>query len=140
MKILIVCSKKFYDRIPAIKAKLERNNHTVFLPNSYDDPNAEDKMKSLGETKHKEFKAAMFKQSAETIANMDAILVLNLDREKDGKIYPSYIVGATFLEMYDAFRMNKKIFLFNNIPEGILKDEIIGFDPIVINKHLDLVI
>ena len=85
MKILIVCSKKFYDRIPAIKAKLEENNHTVFLPNSYDDPNAEDKMKSLGETKHKEFKAAMFKQSAETIANMDAILVLNLDREKDGK-------------------------------------------------------
>jgi hypothetical protein len=32
--------------------------------------------------------------------------------------------GATFLEMYDAFRLNKQIFLYNDIPEGMLYDEL----------------
>ena len=52
---------------------------------------------------------------------------------------PNYIGGATFLEMYDAFKLNKKIFMYNDIPEGIMKDEIIGFDPILINGDLSLV-
>ena len=34
---------------------------------------------------------------------------------------------------------NKKIFLYNDIPEGLLYDEIAGFSPIVINGVLDLV-
>jgi hypothetical protein len=39
--------------------------------------------------------------------------------------------------MYDAFRLGKKIYLYNDIPEGILKDEIIGFSPILIKSNLD---
>ena len=42
-----------------------------------------------------------------------------------------------FLEMYDAFRSNKKIFLYNDAPDGILKDGIMGFDPIIINEDLN---
>jgi len=34
---------------------------------------------------------------------------------------------------------NKKIYLYNEIPEGMLYDEISGFSPIVINGDLDLV-
>ena len=34
---------------------------------------------------------------------------------------------------------NKKIYLYNAIPEGMLYDEISGFSPIVINGDLDLV-
>ena len=41
---------------------------------------------------------------------MDAVLVLNLDKEKNGEILKNYIGGATFLEMYDAFRLGKKIY------------------------------
>jgi len=33
----------------------------------------------------------------------------------------------------------KKIFLYNDIPDGMLYDEISGFSPIVINGNLDLV-
>jgi hypothetical protein len=51
----------------------------------------------------------------------------------------NYIGGATFLEMYDAFRLGKKIYLYNDVPEGILKDEIVGFDPIVIDGDLEKV-
>ena len=94
-------------------------------------------MRTLGEKEHKEFKAKMFRQSEDTIKQMDAVLVLNFDKEKDGIIYKNYIGGATFLEMYDAFRFKKNIYLYNEVPEGILKDETIGFDPIVINGDIN---
>ena len=137
MKILIICSKKFYNRIAKIKEKLENNGHIVYLPNCYDAPNTEDKMRELGYDEHKEFKAKMFRQSEEVIKEMDAVLVLNFDKEKDGQVFKNYIGGATFLEMYDAFRFNKKIYLYNDIPVGMLKDEIEGFAPILIKGNID---
>jgi len=139
MKVLIICSKKFYNSIPSIKERLEKNNHIVYLPNCYDHPDTEDKMKILGQKEHQKFKAKMFRQSEKVIKNMDAVLVLNFDKEKDGKILKNYIGGATFLEMYDAFRFNKKIYLLSDIPVGILTDEIEGFNPIIINGNIDLI-
>lgn len=140
MKILLICSKKFYNRIPPIKEELERNSNEVFLPNCFDDPLTEEKMWNLGEIMHQEFKEKMYKKSEETIKNMDAVLVLNYDKVTKEKLEKNYIGGATFLEMYDAFRFNKKIYLYNDIPEGILYDEIQGFAPIIINKDLSKVI
>ena len=111
MKILVICSKKFYSKIEEVKQELEKRGNKIFLPNCYDDPTAEQKAWNLGKDEHRKFKATMYKQSEDTISKMDAVLVLNLDKEKDGKIFKNYIGGATFLEMYDAFRLNKKIFL-----------------------------
>lgn len=136
MKILIICSKRFYGNIPNIKNNLEQKDIQVFLPNCYDDPKTEERMWNLGREKHQEFKAQMYKQSEETIKNMDAVLVLNFDKITDEKIEKNYIGGATFLEIYDAFRLNKKIYLYNDIPEGMLYDEIQGFAPIIINGDL----
>jgi hypothetical protein len=96
-------------------------------------------MWDLGKEEHQKFKSKMYKQSEEVTSKMDAVLVLNLDKEKDGMILKNYIGGATFLEMYDAFRLGKKIFLYNDIPEGMLYDEIEGFNPIIINGNLDLI-
>ena len=132
MKILIICSKRFYGNIPNIKDKLEQKNIQVFLPNCYDDPKTEERMWNLGREKHQEFKAQMYKQSEETIKNMDAVLVLNFN--KNGQ--ENYIGGATFLEIYDAFRMGKKIYFINDIPNNMLKDELIGFNPTIINDDL----
>lgn len=139
MKILIICSKQFYSKIEEIKKELEKNNIEVFLPNCYDNPKMEEEMWNLGKKEHQEFKAKMYKQSEEVINNMDAVLVLNYDKEKDGVTYKNYIGGATFLEMYDTFRLGKKIYLYNEIPEGMLYDEIQGFNPIVLNGNLDLI-
>ena len=139
MKILIICSKKFYSKIENIKKILEKNGNEIFLPNCYDDPSTEQRMWDLGKKEHQEFKAKMYKQSEKTISEMDGVLVLNFDKEKDDIIYKNYIGGATFLEMYDAFRLGKKIFLYNDIPEGMLYDEIEGFNPIIINGNLDLI-
>lgn len=139
MKLLIICSKKFYHKIPNIKNKLESQNIEVYLPNCYDEPDKEEKMWKLGNEEHKKFKAKMYKQSEEVIKNMDAVLVLNFDKTTDTKIEKNYIGGATFLEMYDAFRFNKKIFLYNDIPKGILFDEIQGFGVKVIKSDLTLI-
>lgn len=137
MKILIICSKKFYDQIPLIKNYLEQNYHEIYLPNCYDDPTTESRMWQLGEKEHQEFKAKMYKQSEESISKMDAVLVLNFDKEKDGKVLKNYIGGATFLEIYDAFRLGKRIYFYNDIPDGILYDELHGFAPIIINGNLE---
>lgn len=133
MKIFVICSKAFYDKILDIKKMLEAKNHIVYLPNCYDNPGMEAEMRNLGKEAHTEFKSKMFKQSEELISEMDAVLVLNFN--KNG--IENYVGGATFLEMYDAFKLNKSIYLYNPIPEGILKDEIIGFNPIIINGDLN---
>ncbi len=135
MKIFIICSKAFYKDIPPIKEILEAKGHEIFLPNSYENPSAEKESWNLGEEEHAKFKAKMFKISAEKIKNMDAVLTLNFD--KHGQ--KNYIGGATFLELYEAFMAEKKIYLYNDIPEGMLYDEISGFSPIVIHGNLDLV-
>ena len=132
MKILIICSKKFYDKIPNIKNALEESGHKIYLPNCYDKPQTEEEMWKLGKNAHQEFKAKMYKQSEEIISKMDAVLVLNFDKENQR----NYIGGATFLEMYDAFRLDKKIFLYNDIPKGMLYDEIEGFAPVIIHGDL----
>lgn len=113
MKILIICSKAFYKDIAPIKEKLEEMGHVVELPNSYYDPDAEKKSWILGKKEHAEFKAKMFRTSEERIEKMDAVLTLNFD--KNGN--KNYIGGATFIEIYEAFMKNKKIYLYNDIPE-----------------------
>lgn len=132
MKIFLICSKRFYPRVPEIQKELETKGHAITLPNSYDDSLAEVRYKELGTEEHAKWKADMLRHSTSVIDRVDAVLVLNFEKEgvKD------YIGGATFLEMYDAFKAGRKIFLFNTIPEGILRDEIVGFSPIVINGDL----
>jgi hypothetical protein len=132
MKILIICSKAFYGKVPLIKIELERMGHTVFLPNCIDDPTQEEKARTGGIKTHSKFKAKMFRQSLDCIKNMDAVLTLNYDKNGDS----NYIGGATFLELYEAFMNGKKIFLLNDIPQGILYDEICGMSPIVIHGNL----
>lgn len=135
MKIFLISSKRFYPRVPEILEGLEAHDHVVTLPNSYNDPTAEEMYKKLGIEEHAKWKAEMLKRSTDIIGKNDAVLVLNF--EKDG--VKNYIGGATFLEMHDAFRLGKNIFLFNEIPNGMLRDEIVSFSPIIINGDLEKV-
>lgn len=129
MKILLICSKSFYDKLHYYKKALEDIGHEVYMPNCWNAPETEAKFR--GTPEHHIFKSKMFRQSEKTIEKIDAVLVLNFN--KNGQ--ENYIGGATFLEIYDAFRMNKKIYFINNIPDNILKDELIGFNPIIIGDN-----
>ena len=131
MKIFVICSKAFYDRVGNIKSSLEKMGHEITLPNCYDCPNMEANYR--GTSEHAAWKASMIKHSEEVIGGVDAVLVVNYD--KNGQ--KNYIGGATFLEIYDAFRLGKKIFFMNDLPEGMLKDELIGFNGQVINEDLN---
>jgi hypothetical protein len=135
MKIFIACSKHFYGRIPEVESLLSKKGHIVSMPNSYDEPMKEEEMKKLSKEEHVQWKAMMLKKDKENIEPNDAVLVLNY--EKHGQ--PNYIGGATFLEIFRSWEMEKKIFLLNPIPENLLKDEIIGFDPVILNGNLELI-
>jgi len=134
MKILLICSKAFYDKLNYFKNSLELLGHIVHMPNCHNAPETEAKYR--GTDKHSEWKASMMRRSEEVIKDMDAVLVLNYD--KNGQKH--YIGGATFLEIYTAFRFKKKIFFVNPIPKGIVEDELIGFNPTIINNNLNLII
>ncbi|NCN86812.1 hypothetical protein GW932_03185 [archaeon] len=132
MKIIILCSKHFYSQIPKIKEHLEKNKHKLKMPNSYDDPFKEEKMKKLSEKEHIIWKGEMLKKDEENISPQDAILVLNFEKNK----IPNYIGGATFLEIYTAWRLNKKIFFYNPLPNCSFTDELIAMQPIILNGDL----
>lgn len=132
MKIFVICSKAFYPLIHGIKRTLEESGHEVLLPNCYDNPELEDQMKHLSDKEHSIFKASMIRRSELVISNVDSVLVLNFS--KNG--IPGYIGGATFLEMYNAFRLDKSIYMFNGVSDSSLSDEIKGFSPTIINGDL----
>ena len=133
MKIMLICSKAFYGKLLEYKVKLEELGHQVFMPNCWDCPETEEKYR--GTPEHSKFKAQMYKQSETLIEQMDGVLVLNFNKNNQ----KNYIGGATFLEIYDAFRMNKKIFFINDIPDNMLKDELIGFSPIILNGNISMI-
>ena len=135
MKILICCSKAFYGKIDGIKSELEEKGHSILLPNSHDNPGREYEILNKDVEEHAKWKGEMFRLSEQKIKEVDALLVLNY--EKKGQA--NYIGGATLLEMYDAFRQGKPIFMMNPAPENMLKDEVVGLNPILINGDLDKV-
>ena len=132
MKIFICTSKHLYHLVPEIREELEESGHITTLPNSYDDPLIEERLKQESKDKHAKFKSAMLREQERKIYENDAVLILNY--EKRGE--PNYIGGATFLEIFKAFELGKKIFLMNPAPDNIFKDELEGMNPIVLHGDL----
>lgn len=137
MKILIICSTSFYSKIELIKEKLLKQGHTLIMPNSYDEDENDVDYTKMTEKEYQNFFSKMYHLSREKISQIDAVLVLNYDKEKNGQVYKNYIGASTFLEMYEAFMQNKKIYILNDYPDNMLLDEIKGFAPIVLNGNLD---
>ena len=140
MKILIVCSTSFYNKIRPIKEELEKKNYEVILPNSYSETVMDHDYSNMSEEDYNAFFKEMYNMSRNKISNIDAILVLNFDKEKYGVILKNYIGASTFLEMYEAFMQNKKIYMYNDYPDNMLLDEIKGFNPIIINGDVEKIV
>lgn len=134
-KIFLICSKAFYSHLPPVKEQLESMGWQVFVPFTHDDPGAESRWRAQGPAEHARMKTEMFRRSRERIRSMDAVLTLNF--EKNG--VKNYIGGSTFLELYEAFMEGRKIYLWNDVPEGLLFDEISAFSPVVIHGDLSVV-
>jgi hypothetical protein len=132
MKIMILCSKHFYDKITPIAEFLEKKGNKLKMPNSFEEPMAEEKIKLLSKEEHIKWKGEMMRKDEENIQPQDAVLVLNFEK----KGISNYIGGATFLEIYMAWRLNKKIFFYNPLPNCSFTDELKGFNPIILNGDL----
>ncbi len=135
MKIFIICSKHFYNKVPRIAKELQKYGHEITFPNSYGKPFEEEKMKRKGLEHHVEFKQKMMRLHEPKIKENDAILVLNFEKKE----IQNYIGGATFMEIIKAWELNKKIFLYNPLPNCSFTDELIGINPIIINGNLSLI-
>jgi hypothetical protein len=135
MKIFIACSKYFYSDIERVAGILKAAGHEFAYANSYDEPMCEERFRSMGKEEHVRWKAGMMRKDRENIEPNDAVLVLNFEK----KGISNYIGGVTFLEVYMAWDLGKKIFFYNDLPNCSFKDELIGIDPVVINGDLGLV-
>jgi len=132
MKIFLIASKHLYDKVPNVKEFLENQGHIITPPNSFDDPMQEERIKQKDKEYHIKWKGDMLRLQNQKVEENDAVLVLNY-KKKDTE---NYIGGSVLLEMFKAWELNKKIFLINPIPDNMLKDEIEGLNPIILNGDL----
>ena len=52
------------------------------------------------------------------------------------QVQMNYIGASTFLEMYEAFMQDKRIYILFGLPDSLLLDEIRGFNPILLHGDL----
>jgi len=135
MKIFIVCSKHFYNKIPPIQKELENYDHQITLPNSYENPFKEDKLRKMNLQECIKWKQEMMRLHEPKIKSVEGLLVLNLDKNNQ----PNYIGGATFMEIVKAWELEKRIFIYNPIPKNIFRDELEGINPQILNQNLSLI-
>ena len=133
---MICCSTAFYDKVEGISKFLSDRGDEVVYPNGYLD-NAFELADDVSKEEYTKFFRDMFKESADKIKNVDAIVVLNYNKVKNGIELPNYIGASTFLEMYEAFMNGKKIFMINGFPDNMLLDEIKGFNPIILDGDIN---
>lgn len=136
MVIGIICSTTAYPIIPSIAKKLVDLGHVPVMPNCFDDPVYNEDTDSMSEEEYLRFFKEMYFQSRDRTAGLDAVLVLNEPKQKNGATIPNYIGASTFLEMYEAFMQGKKIFIYHSLPDSMLLDEIRGFGPVVLEGDL----
>ena len=136
MKIGIIGSMQFTEKMIEVRDQLRKLGHEAFLTDLHDafiGKSDEEKEKIKIDQKNnldaiKEFWRAM--QGA------DAVLVLNFDKHG----IKNYIGGNTLMEIGFAHVLNQKIFLWNPIPEiPYYKSEIEAVKPVIINGDLSLI-
>jgi len=137
MRITLIGSMSCADKFVETYYKLKEMGHEPLM---YDhifgiaDGSAKDLIKGIAEN-HAEVKRKhnFIKRWHDLIKTGDAVLVLNF--EKNG--IKNYVGGNTLMEMGFAHVNDKKIFLFNPIPEGVpYRDEIEAMADVVLNGDL----
>lgn len=122
MKITIVGNMAFLEKFKETKGFLEQRGHEVIVPEK--DP--------LPEPIPSSVKRKAMEKFNENLKESDAILVMNYT--KDGK--ENHIGANTLMEIGMAFILQKKIFVFNPVPE-FCKDELEAIGAQVLNGDLN---
>jgi diphthamide synthase subunit DPH2 len=139
MKISICASIQFTPQIKKVSEELISKGHEVIIPDGAERIiNGELTLEQFiqksnqGEDVEAKIKNDVIRKYFHKIEESDAILVLNFTKKE----IENYIGGNTFLEMGFAHVLNKKIFVYNPLPDMHYKDELITFQPVVIDGDL----
>jgi hypothetical protein len=113
MKIMIIGSMAFARKMLEVKNKLEELGYQAEVP-----PDIEDHLNNLKLVDNLEenvshcIKKNIIKKSFNMVANSDAVLVINEDRNN----IKGYIGTSALMETGLAYYLNKKIFILNPLP------------------------
>ncbi len=133
MRIGIIGSMQFTEKMLDVRDKLRRLGHDAFVTNlhkAFVGKSDEEKEKIK---LHQKYHMDAIREFWREMQDADAVLVLNLD--KNG--IKNYIGGNTLMEIGFAHVLNQKIFLWNPIPNiPYYKTEIEAVKPIIINRDL----
>lgn len=136
MRIGVVGSMQYTEKMMGLRDKLAKMGHDAFLTNLA--------TPFIGKSDEEKEKIKIYqKQNNDAIREFwklmqgaDAILVANFD--KNG--IKNYIGGNTLMEIGFAHVLNQKVFLLNPIPDiPYYKTEIEAVKPVVLNGDLDLI-
>lgn len=134
MKIVICASMSFSKQIIEVEKSLIQMWHQCVIPhNASLYANWQLPTESEIESTHNKIKDDLIRWYYNLIGKNDAILVLNYDKNW----VKGYIWWNTFLEMWFAYVLNKKIYLLNPIPILPYSSEILAFEPIVIHNDFN---
>lgn len=133
MKIGVVGSMQFTEKMIALKEALEKMGHKSFLTNlasPFVGKTDEEKEKiKIDQKNNKDAIREFWNQ----MQGADAILVANYDKHG----IKNYIGGNTLMEIGFAHVLDQKIFLLNPIPDiPYYKTEIEAVKPVILNGDL----
>lgn len=136
MKIGIIGSMQYTERMLEMKVELEKLGHVAFVTDLHKAfIGKTDEEKEIIKIDQKNNHDAI-REFWRAMQGADAVLALNLDKHG----IKNYIGGNTFLEIGFAHILNQKIFLLNPIPEiQFYKTEITAMAPVILNGDLSLI-
>ncbi len=134
MKIGIIGSMQYTDRMLEVRDELTALGHEAFLTNlhvAFIGKTAEEiEVIKIDQKNNKD----AIREFWNAMQGADAVLALNYDKHG----IKNYIGGNTFLEIGFAHVLNQKIFLLNPIPEiQFYKTEIEAMKPVILHGDLD---
>lgn len=140
-KIITICSSaSFYKDVLEIDAQLKKLGYTVKIPKialtmkKNNDFNIAHYKTWLKDKNAFKIKKSLMDSHFKKVMEADAILVVN--KEKKG--LKGYIGGNVLMEMTLAYYNKRPIFIWDETDsKSNLYEEIIGVNPIFINKHLE---
>ena len=133
MKIGIIGSMQFTDKMLEVREKLRELGHDAFVTDSHKAMigKTDDEIEKI--KLHQKYNMDAIRKFWRMMQGADAVLVLNLD--KNG--IKNYVGGNTLMEIGFAYVLNQKIFMLNPIPEmPYCKTEIEAVKPIILNGDL----
>ena len=133
MRIGIIGSMQFTDKMLEVREKLREFGHDAFITDLHKSMIGKDDLEIEKIKLHQKHNMDAIREFWRMMQNADAVLILNYN--KNG--IKNYIGGNTLMEIGFAHVLNQKIFMLNPIPEiPYYKSEIEAVKPIIINGDL----